>query len=910
MKNYFHSLVVLLSVSATMLIAGPCFGQLLTSNYTFTPLSQSYVPVTGGTVHGTSTNDDQQFLNIPIGFFIAYNGSSYNTVGISANGYIWFGPSAPATTNYTPISSASVATAFVCAFARNLESRSAAGGGELRTRLTGTAPTRIFTIQWKNYQRFTTGVSDNGDIFNFQIRLHEYNQRIEIIYGVMSTNTSSTAQVGMRGSVNTNFMNRAVNATNIWNNSIAGTANTSIASYTPTRMPASGQTYRWTPTSLLGSSLAGGALDTVTNSMPQLVSGSTALTASFVEEGGITSIGIQRFINGVSQPWAAMTKLSGDAISGTWQTTLPDVNTNADVVYLHRIINPSGFFMYSGSIAYEVGYLRAYLPDDMLVDVSTQGSGINIPAAASISSIKITEVVLDRTVGGGSLTAPSYVPGSDIDLVELTNLSTEAVRMDGMQIRIMSDVSLHEFTFSAGTIIPGGGRLTVQAGGNSGQVATGNPTELYFETGGTSNMLQSGTAAGVALYNGHNDVLDAVAVNGYKFPVASSVRVVHWYGDLPSSAGNAGVRRTTMTDHNSSADWEFLNGTNQSGIGSMNPGLDATTIFPEYEWSSDDIPGWSSTGSFAQLPVLANGAYNIKTRVIDNGYFADAYTNVTMYTPAIPVADFTVSEVSVYQHQVVTLTDLSSDYPDNLLWNITPATFIFVNGTSSGSTAPQIQFNAPGTYAVTLTATNELGSSVITKSDYITVMPYLGVCKSPSQISVDNITTTSANVSWSEGFDADSMQIRYANVSGGGNGVQVYTGSSSVQLSGLTPSTNYYARVRSWCNGIASDAFTSKMYFTTNAARLAMYDNSTDSFNATLFPNPSNGNFQVDVKGGTGNKINLRIINISGQVIYTRSYILYADATLTPDIKLLPGIYFVAVSDGVAEEIMRLVIIE
>ncbi len=907
--NLLNQVIFFCVLFSTILFNENVSGQLLTANYTFSQFSQPYVPITNGTVHGTAVNDDQLFSNIPMGFFISYNGAQFNSVGISSNGFIWFGITPPLGTNYNPISSTTASTAYICAFARNLESRSTSGGGELRSRLAGTAPHRIFTIQWKNYQRYSSGTANNGDIFNFQIRLFEYNQSIEIVYGAMTTTLNATAQVGMRSTVNTNFMNRVVNATNGWNNSIAGTVNTAAVSYTTTRMPASGQTYRWIPTSLVSNNLSGGDNDTIPNGNPDLLNQNTALTATFVDEGGITSLGIQRFINGVSLPWVAMNKLSGDDTSGVWQVELPNVSVNADVVYLYRIINPSGFFMYSGTIAYEVGYLRVYAPDDMVVPDNAQGSGINLSAGASVSAVKITEVVFDRLAPGGNAGSPSYVPNGDIDLIELTNLSPNAVKLDNLKVEVTSNNTQHQVVFPAGTVLTGGGRVTIQAGGNAGQVNTGVADELYFETGGATNALQSDTPFGIAMFNEQNDVLDAVAFNGYKFSQASGVRVVHWYGDIASSSGKAGARRTTMKDHNTSTDWEFTDGSKIAAPGSMNPGLAAISTSPSFSWSSIDIPGWTPSGSDVQLPVLANGTYNVIVACTDNGNVVDDELTVTVYTPAVPVADFVASEVNVFPNHTVSLTDLSSDYPDTYVWSIVPNTFSFVNGTMSNSASPQLQFTAPGLYSITLNVTNELGSSQMIKNNYVNVMPYLGVCVRPSQIIVSNVTTSSATVSWSEGFFADSMEVRYAKNNGGGNGNQIFTSTFSAALSGLAPATSYNVRVRPWCGGAASGGYTQKKNFTTGSARFAAYNNPSAGLQATVFPNPAIGTFQVKISNTGTNNIRIYIMDLAGKIISEESFATSEGENVINPTALSPGMYIVKVATESEEKVFRVIIL-
>jgi PKD repeat protein len=68
-------------------------------------------------------------------------------------------------------------------------------------------------------------------------------------------------------------------------------------------------------------------------------------------------------------------------------------------------------------------------------------------------------------------------------------------------------------------------------------------------------------------------------------------------------------------------------------------------------------------------------------------------------------------------------TDQSANAPNNWNWSFSPNTITFVNGTSATSQNPQVQFNAPGTYDVTLTASNPTGSSSLTQTGLININP-------------------------------------------------------------------------------------------------------------------------------------------------------------------------------------------
>lgn len=68
-----------------------------------------------------------------------------------------------------------------------------------------------------------------------------------------------------------------------------------------------------------------------------------------------------------------------------------------------------------------------------------------------------------------------------------------------------------------------------------------------------------------------------------------------------------------------------------------------------------------------------------------------------------------------------TLYDNSDYTPTSWSWTITPATFIYVDGTSASSPNPKIRFTAAGNYTVALTVTNGFGNDIKTNPSYIQV---------------------------------------------------------------------------------------------------------------------------------------------------------------------------------------------
>ncbi|HRF82224.1 MAG TPA: GEVED domain-containing protein, partial [Flavobacteriales bacterium] len=129
--------------------------------------------------------------------------------------------------------------------------------GRINYELLGTAPNRTMVIQWSNFKPFgQTLTTVSGFRGNFQIRLNEADNSIEVVYGPCSPGVGTTIttgyQVGLRGPNNTfptNVNNRTVvKGTNDWATSSPGTSNTSTCVYNdvaPSNVIPSGLTYRW-----------------------------------------------------------------------------------------------------------------------------------------------------------------------------------------------------------------------------------------------------------------------------------------------------------------------------------------------------------------------------------------------------------------------------------------------------------------------------------------------------------------------------------------------------------------------------------------------------------------------------------------------------------------------------------------
>lgn len=86
-----------------------------------------------------------------------------------------------------------------------------------------------------------------------------------------------------------------------------------------------------------------------------------------------------------------------------------------------------------------------------------------------------------------------------------------------------------------------------------------------------------------------------------------------------------------------------------------------------------------------------------------------------------PIANFMADRTITCPSDTVYFTDISTKNPNQWLWQITPNTFEFLNGTDETSQNPNVRFLQAGNYTVELTATNTAGFGNIVKANYITV---------------------------------------------------------------------------------------------------------------------------------------------------------------------------------------------
>jgi hypothetical protein len=180
------------------------------SGFEYSSFTQGMTAISGGTPGPTG---DDAHSDVSIGFTFNYLGVDYTEVRINTNGWLSLNLSGDDNTSHENASlfNASSPTTAIAPWWDNLLADASAVISYLTE---GTAPNRIFTVEWNNILSFNTDATAR---LNFQVKLYESTNIIEFHYGGLTAGThhpDEGASMGINDSQGGpgNFM-EAVNGT-------------------------------------------------------------------------------------------------------------------------------------------------------------------------------------------------------------------------------------------------------------------------------------------------------------------------------------------------------------------------------------------------------------------------------------------------------------------------------------------------------------------------------------------------------------------------------------------------------------------------------------------------------------------------------------------------------------------------
>ena len=344
------------------------------SAYSFAATTGTYTQVSASATQLTAVQADSGISSTQnIGFSFIYDGTTYTQFRMSSNGFISLNPTATSlgTNDFSTGNAAS--RPIIAPLWDDLDGR-ATGGSFAGYEVTGTAPNRVLTVEWRNWE---WNWNSTAPVISFQVKLYETSNIIEFIYRSESGSVvSGSASIGI-GAATGSGAGSYLNLTSVSTPAVSSTTSVTTIS----TKPASNTIYRFTPPAPC-------------SGVP--TPGNTIATPSTAGLGGTTNLTLQNATigSGVTYQWQ-----SGPSSTGPWTnisgatsaTAAPVVNA---VTWYQCLVTCSGNTTASNPVQVNVTYCTP-----------TYTSGKT--SGDLISNIAITGTTLSNN-SGTAQTNPAY----------------------------------------------------------------------------------------------------------------------------------------------------------------------------------------------------------------------------------------------------------------------------------------------------------------------------------------------------------------------------------------------------------------------------------------------------------------------------------------------------------------------
>lgn len=523
--------------------------------------------------------------------------------------------------------------------------------------------------------------------------------------------------------------------------------------------------------------------------------------------------------------------------------------------------------------------------------------------------VAFTEFWLYTTAYSSSITFPAHLTGAptSVDYIEITNFGSGTADLAGWEFERVGSSNL-TYAFPGGATIPSGESMVLITGSG-----TDDPANSVFYIGGSADAVFSSTSVGFVLRDGSGNVVDAAAANGYSF--SNDVTASDWSGSVPSSSSQMGIYLNGLDD-NTASNWAVTSSgyQNTATMGVANGSSNASD--PIVDWTLNAMPITDSLATLTVAPASA-GAY----------LYAATFTGIDgcTYSDDVTVnvdADSCMPPTNVH---VTALTDSSAV----IEWDTVPgatAYKVILRNRSGG--ADVIAFKHTNEGQITLTGLPadtrwfilvraQCGAGFATQTDRVIFSTLPTVCTPISMYDANPVGSTRARINWTTPATAEVIMIRWKPQGDSlwTDTVRKDTSRDRHWLTGLAAATTYRWQIKAPCtkSGIGTDWSPVQTFTTAGTNKLDLFGTAaageaTD--NVFVFPNPSNGQFQVEFVATEEGNRTLQLTNAVGQMVYTnRVAVAEGQSTVAIDLADVPtGVYFLRIASDEGTTVHQLII--
>ncbi|MFN3530331.1 MAG: T9SS type A sorting domain-containing protein [Bacteroidia bacterium] len=328
-------------------------------------------------------------------------------------------------------------------------------------------------------------------------------------------------------------------------------------------------------------------------------------------ESGVSEVYLSLW-NGETESRVLLTRSSGTAHHATWTGSLP-ADTLLPAFSLSVAARDTvGNTVYSG-ISKDYTNLDGRINIKTRAVVSTRNTIEAEALSPARQTLRFTELSFSRNAPGRTPTFPAYVDSSQHRFLEISNLGTDSVNLNGYYL---SANQIDTFRFNANIWMAPGSILLFSSG--SGQADIPN---LYFRWFMLDIIANTSSNQQYLLYGPEDELIDELVINGRTTNFIPAHNA--WKGDfLRPISGTSGLKLVGM-DMNSAKNWEINSPQSPGSLGLLNSGIPQQQA-PQFQWGGI-MNG--QTAPKAQLGPLPGGRYPI---ALQSTLYGQHYTDTVL----------------------------------------------------------------------------------------------------------------------------------------------------------------------------------------------------------------------------------------------------------------------------------------
>jgi hypothetical protein len=434
------------------------------------------------------------------------------------------------------------------------------------------------------------------------------------------------------------------------------------------------------------------------------------------------------------------------------------------------------------------------------------------------------------------------VPGSDLAGITFEQWNTTGTTPTG------------SYTFPSGSLIGPNGTAIVAM-----RSVIDSPSDFFYDgSGGNTIDWQSGGGQGVILKDASGSIIDAAvypASTGlYTFPAAAGVTTAEWAGGTMTGAGGTCGRRLEGPDLNDATGWITVSAASPQDPNVVN----SNVVVP----SAGSVAGftWTLNGTVIDTsanitvgPYTASGIYNyVAEFVTPCGLLTDTVVVVVNLGGCVPPTALAMSNITCSDADISWTSDagtlLSFVRFDTTGFNPATGGTLLINPSSPATLTGLMPGTTYDVWVADSCATGAAGS-MITFTTASGPLPTIAVSYTQTSTTLSS-AVVSFDATGSTGVDTYTWDFGGGSMGTGVNATFTYAANGTFPVT-LTV-TNGCGSVDSTFNVIVQGI---------------SIEESALGQSLSIFPNPSDGNFNLSFTLESSENVELRVLNSAGQII-------------------------------------------